>query len=106
MRQLIIPEAGGPDVFEMRESADPEAGPGEVRIRVSAAGVNFADLSATLADDLRHTGVVVGYTGVENFYGGLELSFSRFGVRDDVPAVDADSTLDTVTASLVLRHYF
>ena len=48
MRQLIIPEAGGRDVFEMRESADPDAGPGEVRIRVQAAGVNFADLSARM----------------------------------------------------------
>jgi NADPH:quinone reductase-like Zn-dependent oxidoreductase len=48
MRQLIIPEAGGPDVFEMRESPDPVAGPGEVRIRVRAAGVNFADLSARM----------------------------------------------------------
>ena len=48
MRQLIIPEAGGPDVFEMRESADPDVGPGEVRIRVRAAGVNFADLSARM----------------------------------------------------------
>lgn len=48
MRQLIIPEAGGPDVFEMRESTDPEAGPGDVRIRVGAAGVNFADLSARM----------------------------------------------------------
>lgn len=48
MRQLIIPEPGGPDVFEMRQSGDPDAGPGEVRIRVRAAGVNFADLSARM----------------------------------------------------------
>ena len=48
MRQMIIPEAGGPDVFEMREAPDPVAGPGEVRVRVRAAGVNFADLSARM----------------------------------------------------------
>lgn len=45
---MVLPEAGGPDVFEMRESPDPDAGPREVRIRVRAAGVNFADLSARM----------------------------------------------------------
>ncbi len=48
MRQLIIPEAGGPEVFEMREAPDPTPGRDEVRVRIRAAGVNFADLAARM----------------------------------------------------------
>src|ERR1700678_30321 len=34
---------GGPEVLEVRYVAEPHAGPGEVRVRVSAAGVNPVD---------------------------------------------------------------
>ena len=37
---------GGPEVLEVREAQDPVPGPGEVRIRVRAAGINFADTMA------------------------------------------------------------
>jgi len=37
-------EYGGPEVLELVECAPPEPGEGEVLIRVSLAGVNFADL--------------------------------------------------------------
>jgi synaptic vesicle membrane protein VAT-1 len=46
MRQIWIPRTGGPEVLELRESPDPEPGVGEVRVRVEAAGVNFADVMA------------------------------------------------------------
>ena len=36
-------ETGGPDVLVLREVDQPEAGPGQVLIRVSAAGVNYID---------------------------------------------------------------
>ena len=48
MRQAVIARHGAPDVFEMRESPDPIPGEGEVRIRVRAAGVNFADVLARI----------------------------------------------------------
>ena len=48
MRQIWIPKAGPPEVLEIREAADPEPKRGEVRIRVEAAGVNFADIVARL----------------------------------------------------------
>jgi NADPH:quinone reductase-like Zn-dependent oxidoreductase len=44
MKQIWIPRTGGPDVLELRESPDPEPAAGEVRVRVKAAGVNFADV--------------------------------------------------------------
>lgn len=44
MRAVVIDRTGGPDVLVVREAPIPEPGPGEVRIRVEAAGVNFADI--------------------------------------------------------------
>ncbi len=44
MRQVWIPRTGEPEVMEVRETADPSPGPGAVRVRVDAAGVNFADV--------------------------------------------------------------
>ena len=49
MLQAVIPRYGAPDVFEMRTAPDPTPGAGEVRIKVRAAGVNFADVLARLA---------------------------------------------------------
>jgi NADPH2:quinone reductase len=43
MRAIQITEFGGPEVLQLVELPDPEPGPGEVRIRVTRAGVNFAD---------------------------------------------------------------
>ena len=45
MRQVFIARKGPPArALELRETADPRPRAGEVRIRVRAAGVNFADL--------------------------------------------------------------
>ncbi len=45
--QVIRLERHGPSsVFELRELVEPEPGPGEVRIAVQAAGINFADILA------------------------------------------------------------
>jgi NADPH:quinone reductase-like Zn-dependent oxidoreductase len=63
MRQVWITKTGAPDVLKVRESADPEVGPGQVRIRVKAAGINFADLMARvgLYPDAPPVPCVVGY---------------------------------------------
>src|SRR5215831_15604478 len=63
MKQVWIPRIGPPDVLEVREAADPEPAPGQVRIRVRAAGVNFADLMARLGlyPDAPKLPCVVGY---------------------------------------------
>ena len=46
MRALVITEHGPPEVLRVQERPDPVPGAGEVRVRVRAAGVNFADLLA------------------------------------------------------------
>ncbi|OUE18344.1 Phthiocerol synthesis polyketide synthase type I PpsC [Clavibacter michiganensis] len=45
MRAVTFDSPGDPDVLSLSELPDPVAGPGEVLIRVAAAGVNRADLS-------------------------------------------------------------
>lgn len=46
MRAAIFSEFGGPEVIRVEEVADPEPGPGEVRLRVRAASLNHLDLWA------------------------------------------------------------
>jgi len=44
MRAVRVTEYGGGDVLELAETERPEPGPGEVRVEVRAAGINFADI--------------------------------------------------------------
>jgi len=46
LRAIFIERAGGVDVLQVRDVPDPVPGPGQVAVRVRAAGVNFADLLA------------------------------------------------------------
>lgn len=44
MRQIWMNNKGEVDVMEVREVGVPDPGPGQVRVKVGAAGVNFADV--------------------------------------------------------------
>jgi putative PIG3 family NAD(P)H quinone oxidoreductase len=44
MRAIMITQPGGPEVLAVRDVPDPVPGPGELLVRVAAAGVNRADL--------------------------------------------------------------
>src|SRR3954469_21406539 len=72
MRQAVIARHGTPDVFELREAPDPTPSAGEVRIRVRAAGVNFADVLARLGlyPDAPKPPCVVGYEVAGTVDGG------------------------------------
>src|SRR4051812_44954921 len=63
MRAVVITKHGGPGVLQVQEQPDPELGPGEVRIAVAAAGINFADVMARMGlyQDAPKTPCVVGY---------------------------------------------
>jgi NADPH:quinone reductase-like Zn-dependent oxidoreductase len=63
MRAVVITKHGGPGVLQVQERPDPSLGPGEVRIDVAAAGINFADIMARLGfyPDAPKTPCVVGY---------------------------------------------
>ena len=92
MRALVITRAGGPEVLQVQERPDPQAGAGEVLVRVKAAGINFADVMgrAGLYPEAPKTPSVVGYeiagvveavgSGVEEYApGDRVLGGTRFG---------------------------
>jgi NADPH:quinone reductase-like Zn-dependent oxidoreductase len=101
MRQVWISKAGAPEVLEVREAPDPEPAAGQVRIRVKAAGINFADLMARvgLYPDAPKLPCVVGYeasgvidrvgAGVTRFAEGDRVfGMPRFGGYTDTLAID------------------
>src|SRR5689334_25405631 len=44
MYAVRVHTPGGPDVLQYEESSTPEPGPGEARVKIAAAGVNFIDI--------------------------------------------------------------
>lgn len=43
MKAILIQQPGGPDAMQLGDIPIPEPGPGEVRVKIAAAGVNFID---------------------------------------------------------------
>lgn len=43
MRAIVAHEAGGPEVLKVEETAKPVPGPGQILLKVAAAGVNFIE---------------------------------------------------------------
>jgi NADPH:quinone reductase-like Zn-dependent oxidoreductase len=77
MRAVVITGHGGPEVLQVLDRPDPPVGPGELRVAVKAAGVNFADTLARtgLYPDAPKVPCVVGYEvagEVESVGGGVE----------------------------------
>ena len=44
MKAIVLERHGGPEVLRVREVSEPVPGPGEVRVRVEAIGVNYAEI--------------------------------------------------------------
>jgi len=65
MHALFITKHGGPDVLQVREAPTPAPSPGEVRVAVELAGLNFAEVSARqgMYPDAPKPPCVVGYEG-------------------------------------------
>jgi NADPH:quinone reductase-like Zn-dependent oxidoreductase len=102
MRQAVIPRYGPPDVFEIRETPEPTPGAGEVRVRVRAAGVNYADILSRMGlyPDAPRPPLVVGYEvaghidsvgdGVTALGAGDRVfGLTRFGGYSDVVVLPA-----------------
>jgi synaptic vesicle membrane protein VAT-1 len=100
MRQIWITKAGPPEVLEIKEAPDPQPKAGEVRIRVEASGINFADILGRLGiyPDLPKMPVVPGYevsgrvdaigAGVDAAWNGRDVfAVTRFGGYADVVCV-------------------
>jgi NADPH:quinone reductase-like Zn-dependent oxidoreductase len=102
MKQVWITAKGAPETLQLRQAPDPQAGSGQLRIRVAFAGINFADIQARMGQypDAPPLPCVVGYevsgivdqvgAGVTGFSAGERvLSFTRFGGYSDSVVVDA-----------------
>jgi NADPH:quinone reductase-like Zn-dependent oxidoreductase len=106
MRAIWITKYGGPSTLQVRETADPVPAAGEVRIRVRAAGLNFAEVMARqgLYPDAPKPPCVVGYevAGVVDALGAdvtapavgaRVLALTRFGGHADTVCVPAAQSL-------------
>ena len=106
MRQVWISKAGAPEVLVVKEAPDPVPGQGEVRVRVRASGINFADLMARMGlyPDAPKLPCVVGYevSGVVDVVGGgvsgvavgdRVIAMCRFGGYSDVVVVPLNQVL-------------
>ena len=86
MKQVVLVGHGGPEKLELSESSDPRPGAGEIRIRVKASGINFADIFARqgLYPDSPKIPCVVGYevSGTVDETGpGVNRSWLRIASR-------------------------
>lgn len=106
MRALVIPSHGPPEVLIVQERPDPRPAPGEVLVRVRAAGINFADLMARsgLYPDGPKPPCVIGYEvagdveavgdGVTEYAPGQRvLGGCRFGGYAELVATPANALL-------------
>lgn len=107
MKQIFITGTGGPEKLQIREAADPAPTSGEVRIRVAATGINFADIMARqgLYPDAPPLPCVVGYEisgtvdavgdGVDASWVGKDVfGMTRFGGYSDVLTVPVNQIFD------------
>ncbi len=102
MRALVITQHGPPEVLKILDRPDPEVGPGQVRIAVKAAGVNFSDLLARtgMYPDAPKPPSVIGYEvagDVESVGDGVEdvkpgdrvIAGTRFGGQAELAVTEA-----------------
>ena len=106
MRAVVITRHGAPEVLRVEQRPEPAVGPGELRIAVRAAGINFADLMARsgVYPDAPPPPCVVGYEvagEVETVGDGVEghavgdrvIAGTRFGGYAELVTVAADQVL-------------
>ncbi|MEX2197141.1 MAG: medium chain dehydrogenase/reductase family protein [Thermoleophilaceae bacterium] len=106
MRALVIAKHGPPEVLTVQDRPDPVAGPGEVRVSVRAAGINFADLMARIGvyPDAPKPPCVVGYEvagEVESVGEGVEgvavgdrvMAGTRFGGYAELAVAKASAAV-------------
>ena len=118
MRAVWFTRKGGPEVLEVRETPDPVAGPGEVRVRVKAAGLNFAELMARIGlyPDAPKFPTVMGYeasgevdqvgAGVTQFaVGARVIALTRFGGQADTVVVPVTQVAAKCRSMAIARRH-
>lgn len=120
-RAVQLDSFGGPEVLHLREIPAPQAGPGQVRVRVTAAGLNPMDwimtadagtaarfgLSLPAGFGTDYAGVVdqvgaevTGFAPGDRVFGGaLSRAVADFVVVDPAGGIAANEARHTPTAS-------
>ena len=76
MKAIAVRQFGGPEVLQLSDVADPKAGPGQVVVRVRAAGVNPVDAYVRTGTYARKPPLPY----IPGFDGGGEIEFVGTGV--------------------------
>lgn len=120
---MVVTEPGGPERFERRAIDPPEPGPGEVRVRHRAVGLNFIDVyhrsglydwpvARDLVPGSEAAGVVEALgPGVEGLSEGDRVAYTRpFGAYASARAIPADQVVrlphgigDETAATVMLK---
>jgi NADPH2:quinone reductase len=130
MRAIQMTEFGGPEVMKLVELPTPEPAPGEVLIRVSRAGINFADthtrtnsyvrkatlplipggevagvvVSAPAGSELREGQRVIALTGTGGY---AEYATAPHELSFPIPAeIDDDTALAILIQGLTAWHLY
>jgi NADPH:quinone reductase-like Zn-dependent oxidoreductase len=120
-KAVVLESFGGPEVLEVREVPEPQAGPGQLRVKVTAAGLNPMDWMLVASEQLAgafgvtlpagfgydYAGVVdqvgegvTGFAAGDRVYGGaLGRAVAGHAVVDPAEAHHTPAGVDDVTAS-------
>jgi NADPH:quinone reductase-like Zn-dependent oxidoreductase len=107
MRQIVTTRNGGIEVLKVEQRPDPQPGPGEVLIRVKAAGLNFADILARqgLYPDGPKKPCVMGYEvsgNIDSLGDGVNqalldkavVALTRFGGQSELVVVKSSQIFE------------
>jgi NADPH2:quinone reductase len=90
MQAIVVTAHGGPEVLELRDEPEPEAGPGQVLVGVETAGVNYRDVYERVGG---------GYApGAPPFVAGIEGAGTVLAVGAGVETVAAGDRVAWVGA--------
>ena len=100
MKSVVVRRPGGHEALELVEAPDPSCGPGQVRVRVRAAGINYADTIVRegwyeaargkypITPGFEFAGVVDQSNAPAFKAGDWVFGFTRFGGYSSVQVVD------------------
>ncbi len=91
MQALLVEQLGKVEHLPLKETPDPTPQPGQVVVKIEAAGINFADISSAMG---KYPGIRPPYIAGREFAGTVEgtlervMGYTQFGAFAEKIAVD------------------